>query len=592
MIQPPIPAALVDVLSDIMGLVFAAGVFYLYMKTIERAHMPNKLWERVKLPRNYEKALEIIDKHMMYWPKFLIHKVKQRLTKMTQYRIRMRKLELKVREKIMTMPRKEKKREARREEKAEKAAILDKSIEKELLERLKTGVYGDIYNYPVKEYNKVLKMEGLQADTEEEDEEEPEIEYVEGYEELEEEEDMEDFGGFKMDHSLKDGGLGGVDEDEEEVGAADQAKAKRKSSRVGKFDGEDLNAKLKKKTKVIVEVKDKHYSEFHIQPGSVKFLPIVFTVRAQCTSSAIEDNCTCNEVRMLLKESSCFLMLGGGGPPVHGLLPCYRKINTGAATASTCLAVITAFSEVSVLEGKAERKKLACLLSLSVPLVKKGISDLVPLSPEYLLSPQRICAVQPDPAQPNFAWIFSHLESSPDFQSALRHLDAHAALQIHRFRSAAMAQESQKREADGPGIHPSDVPILCSNNCGFFGSAATRNLCSKCYRDLFLQKSKLEFDEGPAAGLQPVKIEGGDQAEPAGGVDGPAEKELLPPPNRCGMCRKRVGLTGFKCRCGQTFCSLHRYSDKHGCSFDYKGAGQDAISKANPVVKAEKIEKI
>ncbi|XP_058074833.1 uncharacterized protein LOC131223434 isoform X2 [Magnolia sinica] len=231
------------------------GVFYLYMKTIERAHMPNKLWERVKLPRNYEKALEIIDKHLMYWPKFLVHKTKQRLTKMTQYRIRMRKLELKVREKIMTMPRKEKKREARREQKAEKAAILDKSIEKELLERLKRGVYGDIYNYPVKEYKKVLKMEGLQADAaEEEDEEEHEIEYVEGYDELEDEEDMEDFGGFEMDQSLK----GGMDEDGEEMDAVDQTNVKRlrkgSGSGQGKFDSEDLNSKLKKKARVLVEV--------------------------------------------------------------------------------------------------------------------------------------------------------------------------------------------------------------------------------------------------------------------------------------------------------------------------------------------------
>ena len=46
------------------------------------------------------------------------------------------------------------------------------SIENELLERLKKGVYGDIYNYPVKQYNKVLEMEELQLVGEQEEDEE------------------------------------------------------------------------------------------------------------------------------------------------------------------------------------------------------------------------------------------------------------------------------------------------------------------------------------------------------------------------------------------------------------------------------------
>ncbi|KAF3510518.1 hypothetical protein F2Q69_00004117 [Brassica cretica] len=224
------------------------GVFYLYMKTIERAHMPKNLWERIKLPRNYEKALELIDKHLLYWPKLLQHKVKQRLTKMTQIRLRTRKLNLKTREKIMTMARRDIKREPRREEKALKAAQLEKSIETELLERLMKGVYPKILDYPelVTDVQKEVEVE------EEEEEEEPEIEYVEGYDELleEVEEDIEDFyGGFPSKESHLDG-----DDDydfEDDDDGEEQVVIHKKGRALKKFDG---NGKSKKKSRVVVEV--------------------------------------------------------------------------------------------------------------------------------------------------------------------------------------------------------------------------------------------------------------------------------------------------------------------------------------------------
>lgn len=230
---------------------------YLYMKTVERAHLPSKMWERIKLSNNYTKALEQIDERLIYWPKFLIHKCKQRLTRLTQVQIRMRRIaaeEERLGEKLVPkLAPKIKHRERARERKAEAAAKLERTIERELLERLRQGAYGEQpLNVSEDIWKKVLNAmeregdgvrdedmdEGIETDDEEADSEaedgEKAVEYVSDLDESEEElGDLQDW----LDSEDEDDEEEEDDDDESDEEETTKAKLgnKRKLGKVTKM---------------------------------------------------------------------------------------------------------------------------------------------------------------------------------------------------------------------------------------------------------------------------------------------------------------------------------------------------------------------
>ena len=122
------------------------------------------------------------------------------------------------------------------------------------------------------------------------------------------------------------------------------------------------------------------------------------------------------------------------------------------------------------------------------------------------------------------------------------------------------------------------------------------DMCSKCYRErqtedertaangkaaaAALNSSRMDIGKADSPVLPPPRLvstpapeEPQPETKPAEEVceaaskavssSGPGEggeqqRPVQKNPGRCFACNKRVGLTGFKCRCDYVFCSTHR----------------------------------
>ena len=116
---------------------------------------------------SYNKSIEQIDTELKYFPKFLIHKCKQRFTRIRQVLIKKKKMKLEGDEEYQIVSRKAEKREKSRLIKAEKSAVIENHIAQELLNNLKNGKYEGIYNFDKNAFRKILEKENAESDKEE-----------------------------------------------------------------------------------------------------------------------------------------------------------------------------------------------------------------------------------------------------------------------------------------------------------------------------------------------------------------------------------------------------------------------------------------
>lgn len=62
--------------------------------------------------------------------------------------------------------------------------------------------------------------------------------------------------------------------------------------------------------------------------------------------------------------------------------------------------------------------------------------------------------------------------------------------------------------------------------------------------------------------------------------------------SRCefGECKTKLGLTSVPCKCGFSYCSIHRHCESHNCAYDFHGSQKAELTKKLAKVVSDSLE--
>jgi len=144
------------------------------------------------------------------------------------------------------------------------------------------------------------------------------------------------------------------------------------------------------------------------------------------------------------------------------------------------------------------------------------------------------------------------------------------------------------------------VTSLCANGCGFHGSTSNKNLCSKCYKD-YLKENDFKSKDWKVVECETNNMNNtnfcfeeltslNSKSSIIDDITSVCDVSKKNERKRCKSCKKKIGLLGFQCLCGDAFCGTHRYPEMHVCKIDWKKIDREVLIKQNPLCIGDKLK--